>query len=98
MCYARYDQLTHSLQKRPLAMAIIVLSLAMFTAFWGRNAWPIYRPGDRNPYGFRHARLSLSRSFYPQRKASDEGNDGRGHIPAYPREPEPQDGGDNAEL
>lgn len=80
-------------------MAIIVLSLGIFAAFWGRNSWPIYWPGDRDPYGFGHTRLSLSRSLDPQPKGwlqwvSDEGNDVRGHVPivpSYPREPEPQD-------
>jgi hypothetical protein len=96
--YVRYDQLTHGLQKRASAMAIIALSLAMFVAFWSRNAWPIYRSGDRDPFGFGHARLSVSRSFDQQRPkgwlqwTSDEGNDGRGHVQAYPREPERRDG------
>ena len=84
-------------------MAIIAFSLAMVAAFWSRNAWPIYLPGDRDPFGFGHARVNLSRSFYQQRPngwlngwlhwASDKGNDGRGHVPALPREPECQDGG-----
>lgn len=77
-------------------MAIIVLSLGILAAFWGRNAWPIYRADDRDSYGFEHARLSLSRSVDPQPKgwlqwASDEGNGVRGHVPSYPQEPEPQD-------
>jgi hypothetical protein len=79
-------------------MAIIILGLAMFVAFWSWNAWSIYRSGDRDPFRFGHARLSVSRSFDQQRPkgwlqwTSDEGNDGRGHVPAYPREPEPQNG------
>jgi hypothetical protein len=74
-------------------MAIIVLGLAMF-AFWSRNAWPMYWPGDRDrdPFGFGHAKMSLSRSFDQQQpkgwlhRASDESNDGRGHVPAYPQD------------
>jgi hypothetical protein len=71
-------------------MAIIVLGLAMF-AFWNRNAWPMYRPGDRDTFGSGHAKMSVSRSFDQQRPkgwlhwASDESNDGRGHVPAYPQ-------------
>jgi hypothetical protein len=100
MHYACYDQLTHSLQKRASAMAIFVVSLAVFAAFWGRDTWPIYWPGDRDSYGFGHARLSLSRSLDLQPKSwlkwdSDEGNDGRGHVLASPREREPRDGGDD---
>jgi hypothetical protein len=81
-------------------MAIFVVGLAVFAAIWGRNTWPIYRPGDRDSYAFGHARLSLSRSLDSQPKgwfkwASDEGNDGHGHVPASPREPEPHDGGDD---
>jgi hypothetical protein len=73
-------------------MAIIVLVLAMFAGFWSRNAWPIYRPGDRDPFGLGHTKMSLSRSFDQQRPkgwlqwASDESNDGRGHVPAYPQD------------
>jgi hypothetical protein len=79
-------------------MAIIALGLAMFVAFWSQNAWPIYWSGDRNPFGLGHARLSVSRSFNQQQPkgwlqwTSDEGNDGRGHVPAHPREPECRDG------
>ena len=79
-------------------MAIIAFSLAMFAAFWSRRTWPIYLPGDRDPFGFGHARVSLSRSFDQQQPkgwlqwTSDEGNDGRGHVQVYPREPEYQDG------
>jgi hypothetical protein len=81
-------------------MAIIVLSLAIFAAFWSQNAWPIYWLGDRGPNGFGHSRLSLSRSFDPRPKGwlqwtSDEGNDGRRHAPAYLREPLD---GDDTEL
>ena len=94
--YAHNDQLIHGLQRQASAVAIIVLSLGIFVAFWGRNAWPIYWAGDRDPYGFGHIRLSLSRSFDPQPKgwlqwASDEGDDVRGHVPSYPWEPKPQD-------
>lgn len=84
-------------------MAIFVVSLAVFATFWGRDTWPIYRPGDRDSYGFGHARLSLSRSLDSQPKSwlkwdSDEGtqgNDGPRHVLASPREPEPHDGGDD---
>lgn len=71
-------------------MAIIVLGLAMF-AFWSQNAWPMYWPGDRDPFGFGHAKMSLSRSFNQQQpkgwlhQASDESYDGRGHVPVYPQ-------------
>ena len=100
MRYACYDQLTHGLQKRASAMAIFVVSLAVFAAFWGQDTWPIYRPGDRDSYGLWHARLSLSRSLDSQSKSwlkwdSDEGNDGRRHVLASPRELEPHDGGDD---
>jgi hypothetical protein len=68
-------------------MVVIVLSLAIFAAFWSRSAWPIYRPGDREPYGFGHMRLSLSKSFDSQPKGwlqrvSDEGDDDHGRVPA----------------
>jgi hypothetical protein len=79
-------------------MAIVVLGLAIFATFWSRDAWPIYQPGNHDPYGFGHMRPSLSRPFDPQPKlqwVSDEGSDGRGHVPAYPREPLD---GDNTEL
>lgn len=71
---------------------VIVLSLAIFAVFWSRSAWPIYRLGDRDHYGFGHAGLGLSRSFDSQPKGwlrwvSDEGDDGHGHIQAYPGEP-----------
>ena len=89
-------------------MAIIALGLAMFLVFWSQNAWPIYGPGDRDPFGFGHAsvvaRVKLSRSSDQQQPkgwlqwTSDEGNDGRGHVPAYPREPEHQDGDVDIEV
>lgn len=78
-------------------MAIIVLGLAMF-AFWSRNAWPMFRRSDRDPFGgLGHARMSLARSFDQQQPkrwlhwASDESNDGRRHVtvthvPAYPQD------------
>jgi hypothetical protein len=80
-------------------MAIVVLSLATFAAFWGRNAWPTlptHQPGDRDPYGFGHARLGLSRRFNPQPKGwlqqnlAGGGDDG-GRVPTYPREPTTDD-------
>jgi hypothetical protein len=71
-------------------MAMIVLSLAIFAAFWSRSAWPTYWPGDRDPHGFGHARPSFSTSFGPQPKglqwAEDEGEDDRGHVLAHRRE------------
>jgi hypothetical protein len=80
-------------------MAVIALSLAMFLAFWSQNAWPIYGLGDRDPFGFGHtsvvARVKLSRSFdqqQPKGWLQWTSDDGRGHVPAYPREPEHQDG------
>jgi hypothetical protein len=81
----------HGLQKLAVAMGVIVLSLAIFAAFWSRGAWPIYWPGGRDSYGLGHAGLGYTRSFNPESKgwlwrASDEGNDGRGGVPAYPPE------------
>ena len=79
-------------------MAIIALGLVMFVAFWSRNAWPIYRSGHGDPFGFGHTRLSISRSFDQQRPkgwlqwTSDEGNNGRRHVLAHPQGPEHWDG------
>jgi hypothetical protein len=59
---------------------------------------PHISAGRPRPYGFGHTGVSLSRSFDQKQPkgwlqwASDEGNDGRGHVPAYPWEPERPDG------
>ena len=40
--YTHCDQLTHALQEQVVMIAILLLSLTIFIAFWNRDARPIY--------------------------------------------------------
>jgi hypothetical protein len=88
--YPHCDQLTHALQERVVTMAILLLGLAIFIAFWNRDAWPIYSSGSPQDSG--HVKLGFSTSFGLQPEgllqwALGKSNDRQEYyVPAQPRE------------
>lgn len=95
---ARCDQLIHPLQKRASATAIILLSLAVFVAFWNWNAQLIHSPVAAEGNG--RVKLRMSASFGLQREGllqwgSSKINGGREHVSAQPWESVDDSDGDD---
>lgn len=88
--YTHCDQLTNALQERVVTVAILLLGLAIFIAFWNRDAWPTYSSGSPQE-GSGHAKQGFSISFGSQPEgllqwALGKSYDGKEHVPAGPWE------------
>jgi hypothetical protein len=82
-------------------MAILLLGLAIFIAFWNWDAWPIYSSGSPQDSG--HVKLGFSTPFGLQPEGLlqwvlGKSNDRQEYVPAQPRESLDDDNGDHDDI
>jgi hypothetical protein len=99
--YTHCDQLTHALQERVVTMAILLLGLAIFIAFWNRDAWPIHSSGISQDSG--HVKPGFSTPFGLQPEgllqwALGKSNDRQEYVPAQPQESLDDDNSDHDDI